>query len=92
MGGPNLHVSLMEWASIDGNIIIDNFIRYENLEQDTLRILKKWFDLDEIDYPTAKTTQRKSKKHYTEYYDDETKQIVAKRYAKDFEYFGYEFK
>ena len=71
--------------------VIDDHIRYENLENDTKRILSKWFNIDGIVYPTAKTTQRKSKKHYTKYYDDETRQIVAEKYAKDIEHFGYEF-
>jgi hypothetical protein len=79
-----------DWILDGKKCIVDDYIRYENLENDTKRIFSKWFDND-IVYPTAKSSQRKEKKHYTEYYDDETRQLVAEKYAKDIEYFGYEF-
>lgn len=76
-------------SKYQGRDIITDWIRYDHLQSDLIRFCESL----KIDFNDSSLLHTKNyrTKHYTEYYNDEAKQIVAERYVKDIEYFGYQF-
>lgn len=71
----------------DGNFLMDYAFKLEDPDG-----MNKVFN--DLKIPKVKLPHKNKNghKHYTEYYDNETREMVAEKYAKDIEYFGYEFK
>ena len=72
----------------DGSEKVNHIGRLENFQKDFNLICEK-IGIPKIKLPHAFKSH--NKKCYTEYYDDETRAIVAEKYAKDIDYFGYKF-
>ena len=68
-------------------ICLDFIGRFENLKQDFNLVC----DNLSIPPPPLPHINKTKHNHYTEYYDDELRDIVLSLYRKDIEYFGYKF-
>lgn len=72
-----------------GNIIVDKICRYENYANDIREIADNFALIGPSD--PLPHFNKHEREHYSTYHDDDTKDVVAKLYAKDIEFFGYEF-
>jgi len=86
---PSPHKNQLDWF-LDKNqqIAVDFIGKFENLNEDWKHISKHLG----INAPLPHANQNPAKKkHYTEYYTDELRDIIAEKFHKDIEYFGYSF-
>ena len=75
-------------ADVNGKCDYLDFVcRFENLKED-FKKLRETIGLPDIELPHIRKTSRP---HYSTFYTEETKQLVAEKYKKDIELFGYEF-
>ena len=71
-----------------GNMLADFIGRFERLDQDWAFVADK-LGITEKTLPHARENPRA--RHYTEYYNGRTREIIAQKFRIDIEHFGYEF-
>ena len=71
-----------------GNMLADFIGRFERLEQDWAIVADK-LGITEKTLPLTRENPRH--RHYTEYYTERTRDLIAQKFRVDIEHFGYEF-
>ncbi|MGE0078926.1 MAG: sulfotransferase family 2 domain-containing protein [Bacteroidales bacterium] len=85
-----------EWTNtrfyfdINGNAICDYYIRYENLQSDFDSVCSR-LKINSERLLRLKSKTRNHTLHYSSYYNDRDRALVADLFKKEIEYFGYEF-
>lgn len=74
-----------DYFTYDNQLVVDNYIKFENIQSD----FNLFCDSVLITRMTLPHKNKSQHKHYTEYYNDTTRDIVTSRYARDIEFFGY---
>jgi hypothetical protein len=71
--------------------IADVVMRYETLAEDFDALLERLGCAGSVSLPRAKGKHRAKGRDYREFYTDETRELVARRYAREIAYFGMSF-
>jgi hypothetical protein len=80
-----------EIYSLDGEPCVDFLGRFESLEEDFRHVLGEiGLSFDQA-LPRAKSGIRTNGKHYRDYYDDHTREVVGDWYAREIKLLGYSF-
>lgn len=84
---PKMFMPQTEWiADADGRILVDEIVRFENLDEDFNRVMQKLGK--RVTLPHLRQSKHD---HYRDYYDTETAAIIHTCFKKDIDNFGYTF-
>jgi len=78
---------MVDYISNDGTLFVDDFIKFESLQDDFNRIC----DRLGITRTLLPHKNRSLRQNYEKYFDEDTRQYVAEKFQNDIEAFGYEF-
>jgi len=83
---------LNNWSiyAIGRTVVADRVLHYETLAQDIARLLDDLGIEEEVRMPHLRQ-YRPNRSHYSTYYSAETRDLVARWYAREIEAFGYGF-
>lgn len=79
--------NMVDFISIDGEILVNNFIRFENLQEDFDSMCYK-VGIEKRKLPHKNKSKGSGYKHH---YNDRSKQIVCDIFSKDIDQFFYKF-
>ena len=86
---PMPHTNQIDWlVNPSGRILVDFIGKYENLEQDWKTCAGRIGLPAELPHVNKNPRQ---KRHYTEYYTDATRKIIADKFRVDIDFFDYKF-
>lgn len=69
---------------------VDGFLRFEKIENDLNHVLEA-HGLEPVELPVINQTESRIGDHYSQYYDDKTRQFVAEKFSEQLSTFNYEF-
>lgn len=79
--------SQLDYISVNGNVQVDFVGKFNCLENDFSEVAKQLGLQENLPH----LRKSRSKGHYSEFYNEETKQIVANYYQDEISYFGFKF-
>lgn len=86
---PSTKKNQLDWfTDREGNVLVDFIGKFENLESDWDIISKKLGINKKLPH---KNNTNSNTKHYSEFYTEETRDIIHNKFKVDIEYFGYTF-